>query len=250
MSLKNPSAEAAEVRKLNLPIFSEIFGSIPYGRVILALYDPESQYSPLMLNIAAGHLKAGGDLLYLGSSRPTAEIRQQLGDLGVNIAQCEEQDHAVLFDAYSAQMSVKSPEKYQSKTSNLNEISIIINQSAPQWPAGTFVVIESFSGIAFNQENVLAKFSRKVAGVWRAQRTVMIVGLGVDIHTPEFYQEMKLVADGVFEVKLKERRGEIINTIRARSMRGQNSDTRWREVIFDNKMKASLRLLEEEATRS
>jgi len=204
----------------------------------------------LMLNVAAGHLKAGGDLLYLGSSRPTAEIRQQLNDLGVDIAQCEAQDHAVLFDAYSAQMGVKSPEKYQAKTSNLNETSIAISQSAPQWPAGTFVVVESFSTYSSAQESVLAKFSRKVAGVWRAQETVMIVGLGVDIHTPEFYQEMKLISDGVFEIKLKEHRGEIVNTIRARSMKGQNSDTRWREVLFDERMKASLRLLAQEATSS
>ena len=72
----------------------------------------------------------------------------------------------------------------------------------------------------------------------------MIIGLAIDIHTSQFYQEMKLVSDGVFEVKLKEHRGEVINTIRARSMKGQSSDTRWRQILFDSKMKASLRLLE------
>jgi hypothetical protein len=56
---------------------------------------------------------------------------------------------------------------------------------------------------------------------------------------------MKLIADGVFEVKLKEFRGEIVDAIRARSMKGQRSDTRWRQVLFDDKMKASLQLLEE-----
>jgi len=55
---------------------------------------------------------------------------------------------------------------------------------------------------------------------------------------------MKLVSDGVLEMRLTEHCGEIVNTIRARSMRGQNSDTRWRQVLFDSKMKASLRLLE------
>jgi KaiC/GvpD/RAD55 family RecA-like ATPase len=98
--------------------------------------------------------------------------------------------------------------------------------------------------MAVNQENVFAKFSRKVAGVWRAQGTVMIVGLAVDIHTPQFYQEMKLLSDGVFEVRLKEHRGEVINTIRARSMKGQNSDTRWRQILFDSNMKVSLQSLE------
>ena len=76
MSLpKLSESESVEVRKLDLPILSEIFGRIPYGRVILAMYDPDSQYSSLMINIAAEHLKTGGDLLYLPSSRPTVEIR-------------------------------------------------------------------------------------------------------------------------------------------------------------------------------
>lgn len=162
----------------------------------------------------------------------------------MNIAEFETEDKAVLFDAYSAQMGVKSPEKYQFRSSNLNELSISIGESAPQWPAGTLVIVESFSSMAVNQEKVFAKFSRKVAGVWRAQGTVMILGLAVDIHTAQFYQEMKLVSDGVFEVKLREHRGEIVNTLRARSMKGQNSDTRWRQILFDSRMKVSPRLLE------
>jgi len=197
-----------------------------------------------MINISAGHLKAGGDLLYLVSSRPVIEVRQQFNDLGVNIGEHEAKDNAVLFDAYSAQMGVKSSEKYQSTTSNLNELSITIGQSAPQWPAGTLVIVESYSNMAYNQENIFAKFWRRVAGIWRSRGAVMIIGLAVDLHPPPFYQEMKLVSDGAFEVKLREDSGEMINTIRARSMKGQSSDTRWRQILFDSKMKASLRLLE------
>jgi archaellum biogenesis ATPase FlaH len=229
---------------LDLPILSEIFGLIPHGRVILAMYDSDSQVSSLMLTIAAGHLKAGRDLLFLASSRPTVEIRQQFNDLGVNIADYEAKDNAVLFDDYSVHMGLKSSEKYQLKTENLNERSITIGQSAPQWPPGTLVIVEAFSSLSIIDEKVFAKFARKAVGAWRAQGTVMILGLPVDIHTSQFYEEMKLIADGAFEVKLKELRGEVINTIRARSMKGQSSDTRWRQVLFDDKMKASLRLLE------
>ena len=136
MSLASSSRiETVEMRQLNLPILSETLGRIPYGRVILAVYDPDSQYSSLMINISAAHLKTGGDLLYIVSSRPVIEVRQQFNDLGVNIAEYEAKDSVVLYDAYSAQMGVKSSEKYQTATSNLNEMSIVIGQSAPQWPA-------------------------------------------------------------------------------------------------------------------
>ena len=241
---ESSTSQAVGMRELNLPILSEVFGRIPYGRAILAMCDPESQYSSLMVNIAAGHLKSGGDLLYLVSSKPVAEIRQQFNGLGVRVQEYEAKDNAVLFDAYSVQMGAKSSEKHQSTSSNLNDVSIGISESAPQWPAGTLVIGESFSNMAINQEDVFAKFSRKMVSVWRNQGTVLIVGLTADLHPPEFYQQMKLVSDGAFEVRLTEHGGQMINTIRARSMKGHASDTRRRQILFDDKMKASLRLLE------
>jgi len=237
------SSEGNEKVGLSLPILSDLFGQIPYGRVILAMYDPDSQYNSLMVNIAAGHLISGGDLLYMVSSKPVAEIRQQFDDIGLNVKEYEEKDNAVLFDVYCAQMGGKSSEKYRSLTLNLNEVSIGVSESAPLWPAGTLVIGESFSNLALNQEDVFAKFSRKMLSVWRNQRTVMIMGLAVDLHPPQFYQEMKLLSDGAFEVRLTEQDGEMINTIRARSMKGQGSDTRRRQILFDDKMNASLRLL-------
>jgi len=99
------------MRQLNLAILSDLFGEIPYGRVLLAMYDPDSQYNSLMVNVAARHLERGGDLLYLVSSRPVPEIRQQFNDLGVNVEEYEVKDNAVLFDVYSTQMGVRSSEK-------------------------------------------------------------------------------------------------------------------------------------------
>jgi archaellum biogenesis ATPase FlaH len=197
-----------------------------------------------MVNIAAGHLKSGGDLLYLVSSRPVPEIRHQFHSLEVKVEEYEAKDKAVLFDAYSVLMGVKSSESHKSEASNLNEVSIAISESAPQWPAGTLVIGESFSHMAFNQENVFAKFSRKMVGLWRNQGTIMLAGFAIGLHPPEFYQEMKLVSDGIFEVNLKEQGKEIINVIRAKSMKGQNCDTRLKQILFDANMKASLQLFD------
>ncbi|MGA2461787.1 MAG: ATPase domain-containing protein [Candidatus Bathyarchaeia archaeon] len=230
-------------KTVRVPLLSELFGEIPFGRTILALYDPDAQYTALLTNIAADFLRAGGDLLYTVSSRPSGEIRQQFDMLGANVSEYESSDKAVVFDAYSAQMGISSAEKYQSEAMNLNELSIIMGKSAPQWPAGTLVITESFSNLAFNQENVFAKFSRKAVGIWRNQGTIMIAGLANGLHPPEFYQEMKLISDAVLEMKLVEHGGEFINTIRGRSMKGQNTDSRVRKVIFDKNMKATLQLL-------
>lgn len=230
-------------KSLKVPILSEMFGEIPFGRTILALYDPDAQYNAFLTNISAQLLEAGGDLLYMVSSRPTGEVREQFRTLGVNVSEYEAKDNAVVFDAYSALMGVKSTDKYQSQAMNLNELSIQISESAPQWPAGTLVILESLSNLAFNQEKVFAKFSRKAVGTWRNQGAILIAGLAIGLHPPEFYQEMKLVSDAVLEIRLVEQGDEVINTIRARSFKGQNSDSRMRSVMFDENMKASLQLL-------
>jgi KaiC/GvpD/RAD55 family RecA-like ATPase len=244
LSLSNPLRATNFETGVDVPFLSEIFGPISRGRVIVAFYDADSQFNPLFVNISAEYLRSGGDLLYLASSRPPNEIRQQFNALGLNLPEYETRDNAVLVDAYSAEMGIKSSEKYQNRTSNLNERSITISESAPQWPAGTIVIVESLSDMALRQENVFGKFWRKVVGRWRNQGAILIAGIAMDLHPPEFYQEIKLVSDGVLEIRLTEHAGQVTNTIRARSMRGQNSDTRWRQIIFDNKMKASLRLLE------
>ena len=230
-------------RTAKVPVLSEILGEVPFGRTILLLYDPDAQTTSLLVNVSAEYLRAGGDLLYFCSCQPVVELRQRFERLGLEITDYEAKDSAVLFEAYSTQAGTKSNEKYQSATLNLNELSISSAKSAPQWPAGTLVVWESLSNIAFGQENIFAKFSRKMLSTWRPQGTIMIAGFADGLHPPSFYQEMKLISDAVIEIKLEEHEGEIVNTIRARSFKGQNSDTKVRRITFDDQMKATLQLL-------
>jgi len=230
-------------RSAKVPILSELLGEVPFGRAILVLYDPDSQSTALFVNVSAEYLRAGGDVNYFASSEPIAELRHRFERLGLNIGEYEAKDSAVLFDAYSAQVGAKTDERYQSESANLNELSIAMGQSAPQWPAGSLIVWESLSQLAFNQENVFAKFSRKAIGIWRSQGTIMLAGFATDLHPPSFYQELKTISDAVVEIKLAEYDGEIINTIRVRSFKGQNPDTRLRRIVFDDKMKTTLKLL-------
>jgi KaiC/GvpD/RAD55 family RecA-like ATPase len=230
-------------RSAKVPILSELLGEVPFGRAILVLYDPDSQSTALFVNISSEYLRAGGDVNYFASSEPVAELRQRFERLGLNIREYEAKDSVVLFDAYSAQSGAKTDERYQSESANLNELSIAMGQSAPQWPAGSLIVWESLSQIAFNQENVFAKFSRKAIGIWRSQGTIMLSGFATDLHPQSFYQELKMISDAVVEIKLVEYESEIINTIRVRSFKGHNVDTRARRIVFDDKMKATLELL-------
>lgn len=230
-------------RSAKIPILSELLGEVPFGRSILILYDPDSQSTALFVNVSAEYLRAGGDVLYFATSEPVAELRQRFDRLGLSIRDYEAKDSVVLFDSYSAQAGAKTTERYQAESANLNELSIAMGQSAPQWPAGSLVVWESLSQIAFNQESVFAKFSRKAVGIWRSQGAIMFAGFATDLHPPSFYQEMKMVSDAVVEIKLAEYDGEIINTIRVRSFKGQNPDTRLRRIVFDDKMKTTLELL-------
>src|SRR5271157_5635118 len=188
-------------RSAKVPILSELLGEVPFGRATLVLYDPDSQSTALFVNVSAEYLRAGGDVLYFATSEPVAELRQRFDRLGLSIRDYEGKDSVVLFDSYSAQAGAKTTERYQAESANLNELSIAIGQSAPQWPAGSLIVWESLSQLAFNQENVFAKFSRKAIGIWRSQGAIMLAGFATDLHPPSFYQEMKMVSDAVVEIK-------------------------------------------------
>ncbi|MGA3110378.1 MAG: ATPase domain-containing protein, partial [Candidatus Bathyarchaeia archaeon] len=168
-------------RSAKIPILSELLGEVPFGRSILILYDPDSQSTALFVNVSAEYLRAGGDVLYFATSEPVAELRQRFDRLGLSIRDYEAKDSVVLFDSYSAKAGAKTTERYQAESANLNELSIAMGQSAPQWPAGSLVVWESLSQIAFNQENVFAKFSRKAVGIWRSQGTIMFAGFAADL---------------------------------------------------------------------
>jgi archaellum biogenesis ATPase FlaH len=223
-----------------LPILSELLGDVPLGSVLSILFDPDAQETALLVNTCAGYLSNGGDVLYFSDSQPVPELRRRFEKLGLNIAEYEAEDSAVLFDSYSAQMGTKSTEKYHAQAMNLNELSIAMAEAAPQWPPGSLIVYESLSHAAFGQESVYSKFSRKAIGIWQPRGTITLAGFTVGLHPPGFYQDAKLISNGVVELKLEEYQGEIVNTIRARSFKGQNVDTRVRRIVFDNNMKASL----------
>ena len=75
---------------------------------------------------------------------------------------------------------------------------------------------------------------------WKAYGAILINGIASGVHPSNLYEELKLISDGVIEIKLAEHQGEIVNTVRARSMKGQNVDTHTRRIAFDSRMKVSL----------
>ncbi len=230
-----------EAAKINVPILSELLGEVPVGRSILVLHDPDSQSNMFLLNILSEYLQADENALFATSTRSPSDVRHDLQRLGFDLAKYEVKDTALLFDAYTIQMGKKSAEKYHAETLNLNELSVAIAQSAPSWPPRTLNIFDSLSAIAVGQEGVFGRFYRKYMITWKAYGAILISGITSGVHPSNLYEELKLISDGVVEIKLAEDQGEIVNTVRARSMKGQNVDTRTRRIVFDDRMKVSLK---------
>lgn len=211
--------------------------------MVAVFHDGDSQWDMLLANVCAEHLKAGGNLIYETHCRPPNEVRQNFQRLAVNLAEYEAKDMAVLYDGYHAQIGKKSSEKYHAETTNLNELSIASSQSAPLWPAGTLGTADNYSVLALSQENVFSRFYRKIVGQWKSQGVIMIQGFVTGVHPPDFYEQLKMISDGVIEVRLVEYQGKMIDVIRTRSFRGQQADTQMRRICFDSRMKASLEIM-------
>ena len=229
-----------EAAKIKVPILSELLGEVPVGRSILVIHDPDSQSNMFLLNIFSEHLQADENAVFATSTRAPPDVRQDLLRLGIDLAKYEVKDTALLFDAYTIQMGKKSPEKYHAETLNLNELSVAIAQGAPSWPPRTLNIFDSLSTIAVGQEGVFGRFYRKYMITWKAYGAILINGITSGVHPSNLYEELKLISDGVIEIKLAEHQGEIVNTVRARSMKGQNVDTHTRRIAFDSGMKVSL----------
>jgi hypothetical protein len=80
-----------------------------------------------------------------------------------------------------------------------------------------------------------------IGNTWKAYGAILIRGITSGVHPSNLYEELKRINDGVVEIKLAEDQGEIVNTVRARSMKGENVDTRTRRIVFDDRMKVSFK---------
>jgi KaiC/GvpD/RAD55 family RecA-like ATPase len=214
------------------------------GASILVEYDPTAAWYQTSLSMAAGWLKAGGVVTYGVTSQPPDNIRSQLTQLGLNVAELESDNKLRVFDWYTATLGRKSTEKYAFYSLKAADLSVLFAKylmatepdsvdslpptASPDW----LRIMDDLSCLArFNEERSWVEFVRTrlipIGSLWKSTG---IGGLIKGLHSDWVYKNLEAASDGVIDVKLDEASEEAKSMIRIRSMRNVGFDSRWHEL--------------------
>lgn len=145
-----------------MPIIGQLLRRpLKAGKVLLFLFDPDSQWSMLSLNMVAQLLRRGTDVLYVVTSRNPPAVRDDFRKCGLDTAPYESDERLVLSDAYTLKTGRPSAEKYHFESLNVADLSIMSSKSLDQWSPGSVRVFENVSEVAeASEEKSFLKFYR------------------------------------------------------------------------------------------
>ena len=214
------------------------------GASILVQYDPTSAWYQASHAITAGWVKGGGVVSYYVATQPPENVRSQLAQLGLDIAQLEADEKLRIFDWYTATLGRKSSEKYAFYSMKAADLSVLFAKymmateatavdtlrpsPSPDW----LRLMDDVSCLArFNEEKSWVEFVRTrmipIASLWKSTG---ITGIIRGIHSDWAYKNLEAACDGVVDIRLDETTEEARSMMRIRSMRSVGFDSRWHQL--------------------
>lgn len=222
-----------EDQSLKLPIISELLeGPVPRGKVLVGLYEPTSQWLPLILTVAAELLRRGR-IVGIGTlATPTSQIRQQLARSVQNLQELEAAKRFALIDWYTWMTGTKSTERRSVDSLGLAQFNV--QDSKYQKDDSSlydFMASDNFSTfLKYNDERTFMQWLDKTIARMREFKGIRLYGFIKGFHSDAFYANLQGIADGVIELNVREREGRLENVIRLKSIRGMQHPTDWRPL--------------------
>ena len=213
--------------QVELPVIGQLLNRpVKAGQVLVFLIDADSQWSMLILNMVAGMLRKGIEVLYISTSRQLPVVRDSFLRYGFDPGPFEADERLVLSDAFTFKTGRQSAEKYYFPSLNIADISLISNKSLDMWSPGTVRLFESVSDVVEStDEKSFLKFYRTWISRFVAKGRIVIDGFVRGVHSDSLYTSVMASADGVFELRTEEIEGEIQNTFRVRAFKGAPVNT-------------------------
>jgi KaiC/GvpD/RAD55 family RecA-like ATPase len=235
--------------------------------MFLVEFDPDSQWLAVATTVAARFSETNQHVGYLAMSRTPEAVRDNLANLGVDVARAEKDGRLAIEDWYSASLTggrIDSTSKgtriFESTTTGLRVLSLKVadlsvewlksSKNGPQpvydivdfWPPGSLIIVESFSTILrFNEERAFVEWiESRVNPSERKRKSITLQGFVRGIHTEQLYRLMENASDGIIDIKVVDREEETKNLLRIRGLKGQPHDTRWHEIALKPNGEVSL----------
>jgi len=196
------------------------------GQVLVFLFDADSEWSTLILNIVAEMLRKGTEVLYISTSKQLSVLRDNFRTYGFDTSLFEIDERLVLSDAFTFKTGHQSTEKYYFPSLKIADLSLISSKSLDLWAPGTVRLFENVSEVVeASDEKSFLKFYRTWISRFVTKQRIVIDGFVRGIHSDALYTSVMTSADGVFELRTEEIDGVMQNTLRARAFKGAPIDT-------------------------
>ena len=221
------TAKIASNVEVELPVIGQLLHRpVKAGQVLMFIFDADSQWLMLILNLVAGMLRSGTEVLYISTTRQLSDIRENFRRLGLDVSPFETDERLVLSDAFTFKTGRESTEKYHFPSLNIADISLISNKSLDQWAPGSVRLFDNVSEVVeASDEKSFLKFYRTWISRFVTKRRIVIDGFVRGVHSDALYTSVMTSADGVFELRTEEIEGQMENTLRARAFKGAPVDT-------------------------
>lgn len=221
------STESEGTVEVEMPVIGQLLRRpVKAGKILLFLFDPDSLWPMLVLNMVADLVQKGVDVLYVVTTRQLSDVREDFRKRGLDTTSYEKDEHLVLSDAFTVKTGRPSSEKYSFQSLNVADLSIMSSKSLDQWTPGSVRIFENVSEVAeASDERNFIKFYRTWTSRLVTSGRIVVDGFVRGIHSDALYNSIIAYADGVFELRTEEIGGELENVLRARSFKGGPVDT-------------------------
>ncbi len=221
------TAKSDSNAEVELPVIGQLLHCpVKAGQVLVFIFDADSQWLMLILNMVTGMLRKGTEVLYISASRQLSDLRDNFRRHGLDTAAFERDERLVLSDAFTFKTGRQSTEKYHFPSLNIADISLISSKSLDQWAPGTVRLFDNVSEVVeASDEKSFLKFYRTWISRFVTKGRIVIDGFVRGIHSDALYTSVMTSADGVFELRTEEIEGQMENTLRVRAFKGAPVDT-------------------------
>jgi len=231
---------------VRLPLLNESLpGGLRHGANYLVEFDPHSLWYETSLTLCAQALRLGIRTDYHTFTHPPADIRRQLGTMGVPVKDLEDRDEFRIWDSFAVQTgalkaesigrvtprefidlrSVKMSDWEEHEAKQLQEDVAEVDMRRLHIDDNTSVLVQ------FNDERSVAEhFRTHTVPLIRRLELAAVHAVVKGTYSEGFYSQFEAFCDGIIDLKATEEGGRIAHSIRVRLARGAGHDSRWRRL--------------------
>ena len=218
-------------RKMKFP--TEFFGSLinedlPQGSNISLTGSPGVGKTIFCENLANRFLNNGLNCLYVTLDKSPNDVRLDFQKLGTNLSEKENKKRLVFVDGFSWLTGESQEEYHIENLGNLTDLSIRIASAACDLSGPILLIFDSVSPLTvYNPEIVVIKFLQIVLARIKDWKGTGVYVVQEGVHSEEFCNTLAYLVDGIFDMKLSEKNGEINRLFRIRSLKSMAHETKW-----------------------